>query len=59
MGLSPVPIQKLEQWPLASRQTLHGPLGLEGGKEVRVPPSLPPPPATETLTQQAGRAWLL
>lgn len=47
------PVLELEQWPPASWQTLRGPLGLAGEKEVRLPP------ATETLTQQARRAWPL
>lgn len=57
MCLSPVPVQKLEERPLTSRQTLHGPLGLEGEKEVRVPPLGPPTPSHRN-SDTAGLAGL-
>lgn len=57
MCLSPVPVQKLEQRSLASRQTLHGSLGLEGEKEVRVPPQ-PPSHRNSDTAGPAGLAFV-
>lgn len=58
MCLSPVLVQKLEQRPLASRQTLHGPLGLEGEKEVRVPPHTHPSHRNSDTAGLAGLAFV-